>query len=102
MSVAPVQRGKLRRRYGVHARSVMADPRWSVLPLAARGMWLHLTDIADVMPELRAPARGQALTLPDLARLLAAETNDVLGAVSHLVNRDIIEPVSDGYRLKAY
>ncbi|WP_233582245.1 MULTISPECIES: hypothetical protein [Asaia] len=96
------QRSTLRRRYGVHARSVMADPRWSVLPLAARGMWLHLTDIADVMPELRAPVRGQAVTVPDLARLLAAEPNEVIRAISHLVNRDIIEPVSDGYRLKAY
>ena len=97
-----IQPRTLRRRYGVHARAVMADPRWSVLPLAARGMWLHLTDIADVMPELRMPVRGQALALPDLARLLAADPNEVIGAISHLVNRDIIEPVSDGYRLKAY
>lgn len=97
-----IQPRTLRRRHGAHARSVMADPRWSVLPLAARGMWLHLTDIADVMPELRMPVRGQALALPDLARLLAADPNEVIGAISHLVNRDIIEPVSDGYRLKAY
>ena len=91
-----------RRRYGIHARAIMADPRWSVLPLAARGMWLHLADIADVVTELRAPVRGQALTVSDLARLLAADPAEVIGAVSHLVNRDIIEPVADGYRLKAY
>ncbi|GAB6854192.1 hypothetical protein [Asaia astilbis] len=96
------RRASQRQRYGVHARSVMADPRWLVLPLSARGMWLHLTDIADAMPELRAPARGKALALADLARLLAADPSEVVGAISHLINRDIIEPVSDGYRLKAF
>ena len=92
----------LRRRFGVHARALMTDARWCLLPLASRALWLQLTDLADAMPELRAPSRGHAVTASSLAQYLAAEPLDVTHALAALVQRDILEPVDDGYRLKAF
>lgn len=92
----------LRRRFGVHARALMTDARRCLLPLASRALWLQLTDLADAMPELRAPSRGRAVTASNLAQYLAAEPLDVAQALAALVQRDILEPVDDGYRLKAF
>jgi len=89
------------RRYGVHVRAVMSDTRWTLLPLAARAAWLQLTDLADVMPELRAPVRN-APDAADLARLLSSQSDEMDAAIAALVSRNILEPVAGGYRLKAY
>lgn len=89
------------RRFGAHARAVMSDPRWTLLPLSARAAWLQLTDLADAMPEIRAPSRSP----PDLAtyaRILSADADDVAGAVAALISVGVIESVSTGYRLRAY
>lgn len=91
-----------RQRFGRHARSVMADRRWVLLPLCARAAWLQLTDIADVMPELRQPPAGRAVLLDDLCRLLSASPDEMGFAVRSLVERDVLEKVADGYRLKAF
>lgn len=100
MSAAPVK--PKRKQFGVHVRAVMSDPRWSVLPLSARAAWMQLTDLGDVMPELRAPMRNRTVTLADMARLLGADPDELGAAVAQLVQRDILEPVAGGYRLKAY
>lgn len=91
-----------RQRFGKHARSVMADRRWVLLPLAARAAWLQLTDIGDVMPELRHPRSGGAVTITELSRLLAADPKELTAALEHLVRRDIMELLDSGYRLKAF
>ncbi|MFT8723603.1 MAG: hypothetical protein ABF759_13675 [Acetobacter malorum] len=91
-----------RQRFGKHARSVMADRRWSLLPLSARAAWLQLTDIGDVMPELRQPPTGGAVTQDELCRLLAAHPDELTHALKHLMERQIMEPVANGYRLKVF
>ncbi|WP_395495585.1 hypothetical protein [Acetobacter sp. KSO5] len=91
-----------RQRFGKHARSVMADRRWVLLPLAARAAWLQLTDIGDVMPELRQPRSGGAVQTDELCRLLSADQHDLAHALEHLVLRGILEPLDGGYRLKAF
>jgi len=90
-----------RARFGVHARAVMSDRRWLLLPLSARSAWLQLTDVADVMPELRAPS-GDAPDLVVLARALAADTDELKPALDALVLREVLAPVGRGFRLKAY
>ncbi|WP_243444022.1 hypothetical protein [Asaia prunellae] len=47
-------------------------------------------------------SRGHAVTASNLAQYLAAEPLDVTHALAALVQRDILEPVDDGYRLKAF
>ncbi len=42
------------------------------------------------------------MTASNLAQYLAAEPLDVTHALAALVQRDILEPVDDGYRLKAF
>lgn len=91
-----------RQRFGKHARSVMADRRWVLLPLAARSAWLQLTDMGDVMPELRQPRSGGAVSATELSRMLAADPVELASAIEHLVRREILEPVGNGYRLKAF
>lgn len=91
-----------RQRCGKHARSVMADRRWVLLPLCARAAWLQLTDIGDVMPELRQPRANHAVSQDELARLLAASADELATALQHLVQRDILEQVAGGYRLKVF
>ncbi|MFT8586801.1 hypothetical protein [Acetobacter papayae] len=80
----------------------MADRRWPLLPLSARAAWLQLTDLGDVMPELRQPRMGGAVTADELCRLLSAHSDELAGALRHLVERQIMEPVANGYRLKVY
>ncbi|GBQ99205.1 hypothetical protein AA23498_3436 [Acetobacter nitrogenifigens DSM 23921 = NBRC 105050] len=89
-------------RYGRHVRAVMLDQRWALLPLAARAAWLQLTDIADVMPELRQPSAGRAVSRDELIRFLSARGDELDGALAHLVERQIVEKLSHGFRLKAY
>ncbi|ANA13092.1 hypothetical protein [Acetobacter oryzifermentans] len=91
-----------RQRFGKHARAVMADRRWPLLPLSARAAWLQLTDIGDVMPELRQPCVGSAVTQEELCRLLAAHPDELAHALHHLVERQIMEPVANGFRLKVF
>ncbi|MBV1835639.1 hypothetical protein [Acetobacter estunensis] len=92
----------LRQRPGRHARVIMTDQRWQLLPLAARAAWLQIADIADAMPELRQPPAGRAVSIADLCRLLAADPSEFELALTHLVERQIMEPAFDGFRLKAY
>lgn len=89
-------------RFGKHARSVMADRRWALLPLSARAAWLQLTDIGDVMPELRHPRSGGAVKQDELCRLLAAHPDEFSHALEHLIERQIMEPVGNGFRLKVF
>lgn len=89
-------------RLGSHARAVMSDLRWSLLPLSARAVWIHLTDIADVMPTLRAPAKSDGVSLDEIARLLSAEASEVAPALEALATHDVIAVVGHGFRLKAF
>lgn len=91
-----------RQHPGKHARAVMGDRRWTLLPLSARAAWLQLTDLADVMPELRHPAAGTAVDESELCRLLAASADEFQSALTSLVERQIMEPVPGGYRLRVY
>ncbi|PAK77814.1 hypothetical protein CRM93_03855 [Acetobacter fabarum] len=91
-----------RQRFGKHARSVMADRRWPLLPLSARSAWLQLTDIGDVMPELRHPSSRGAVKQDELCRLLSAHPDEFASALKHLIERQIMEPVGNGFRLKAF
>lgn len=91
-----------RQRFGKHARSVMADRRWVLLPLSARAAWLQLTDIGDVMPELRQPPAGRAVQKDELCRLLAANPDELQAALQHLLERDVMEKIGTGYRLKVF
>lgn len=93
---------RVRQRTGRHARAVMSDHRWLLLPLAARAAWLHLTDIGDVMPELRQPCAGQSVSVNEISRLLAASPEEMSAVLGHLAERQIVEPVGTGWRLKAY
>lgn len=92
----------IRQQPGKHVRAVMGDRRWILLPLAARAVWLQLTDLADVMPELRHPVSGAAVDESELCRLLAASADEFHNALTSLVERQIVEPVPGGYRLRVY
>lgn len=96
------QRRTARQRFGKHARSVMADRRWVLLPLCARAAWLQLTDIGDVMPELRQPPAGRAVQEDELCRLLGADQAELQAALRPLLERDVMEKVGSGYRLKVF
>lgn len=98
----PPNRRPVRQRFGKHARSVMADRRWVLLPLCARAAWLQLTDIGDVMPELRQPPAGRAVQVEELCRLLGADHDELQAALRQLLERDVMEQVGAGYRLKAF
>lgn len=91
-----------RQRPGKHARAVMGDRRWRVLPLAARAVWVELCDVADTLPHIRAPFPGRVATIEDIARLLGADVSEAAPAVNHLLATGILETYRDGYRLKAY
>ncbi|MBB2159711.1 hypothetical protein [Gluconacetobacter sacchari] len=91
-----------RQRPGRHARAVMGDTRWRVLPLAARALWIDLCDVADTLPYLRAPSRARYARADEIARLVGADAGGVDGAILHLVTTGILEPYQDGFRLKAY
>lgn len=54
------------------------------------------------MPELRQPRVGGAVTTDELCRLLSAHPDELADALRHLVERQIMEPVANGYRLKVY
>jgi len=90
-----------RQRPGKHARAVMSDCRWQPLSLAARAVWLALTDLGDVKPTIRAPVR-QGTTIEEIARCIAADVDAVRVAAAELVQCDVLEPVGSGFRLKAY
>ncbi|WP_249194480.1 hypothetical protein [Gluconobacter sp. Dm-73] len=90
-----------RERPGKHARAVMSDRRWQPLSLAARAIWLGLTDVGDVVPSIRAPGRAGA-TSDDIARYLAADAGAVRDALPSLVQCGVLEPVGSGYRLASY
>lgn len=90
-----------RQRPGKHARALMGDSRWVVLSLAARAVWLGLTDIGDVVPAVRAPGRN-GLPVEDFARYLAADVVAVRAVVDELVRSGVLSPVGTGYRLISY
>ncbi len=91
-----------RQRPGRHARSVMGDQRWRVLPLGARAVWVELCDLADALPYVRSPSPARVATIEEIARLLSADGADAMAAVMALQTVGILEPYRDGYRLKAY
>lgn len=90
-----------RERPGKHARSVMSDRRWQPLSLAARAIWLGLTDVGDVVPMIRAPGRSGA-TPDEIARYLGADVEAVRDSVPELVQCGVLEAVGAGYRLASY
>ncbi|MFT8785443.1 hypothetical protein [Gluconobacter oxydans] len=80
---------------------MMSDRRWQPLSLAARAIWLGLTDIGDVVPAIRAPGRSGA-TVDEIARYLGADIDAVRAAAPELVQCGVLEPVGTGYRLASY
>lgn len=92
----------VRQRPGRHARSVMGDQRWRVLPLGARAVWVELCDLADALPYVRSPSPARVATIEEIARLLSADGAEIAPAVAALVGIGVMETYRDGYRLRAY
>jgi hypothetical protein len=54
------------------------------------------------MPELRQPPAGRAVQIEDLCRLLSANPDEMGFAIRSLLEREVLEKVANGYRLKAF
>jgi hypothetical protein len=51
---------------------------------------------------LRHPRSGGAVKQDELCRLLAAHPDEFSHALTHLIERQIMEPVGNGFRLKVF
>jgi len=81
----------------------MEDPRWRVVPLAARGLWAELSVLADRQPELRSAAADGGIGLEALSAHLGALPCEVLGAASHLAHHGAVRMLpSQTIILEAY